>query len=320
MTIKVEKLKAWPWLADSRGTHSCQCVCLGFNKDKTLRVYACPCVLVYSSSVSSGTTLVRVGEMSAHPSTWHLQSRLLSVSLFTSFSFIRLRYSELFLLLLTSLALFLSHVFFVVFFFHSFKSLTSLSLLISFPFTAVILFPSFSPVLSVDTEIHLICVSQNRADGNLFFSVCVCVLQKTIRCSECGCPLKKLYTKLLFWLSRALSKVENNWPFSPEHMWHQLLFLSDDQSSQKQSTAVSFLFIYICLKRKVCKVLIYCIYCWLSVQHLPCLGCGEGNHVILQCFYREDSAHNLYNLNLKFSATLIPYTTCLLWQGTKYIF
>lgn len=249
MTIKVEKLKAWPWLADSRGTHSCQCVCLGFNKDKTLRVYACPCVLVYSSSVSSGTTLVRVGEMSAHPSTWHLQSRLLSVSLFTSFSFIRLRYSELFLLLLTSLALFLSHVFFVVFFFHSFKSLTSLSLLISFPFTAVILFPSFSPVLSVDTEIHLICVSQNRADGNLFFSVCV--LQKTIRCSECGCPLKKLYTKLLFWLSRALSKVENNWPFSPEHMWHQLLFLSDDQSSQKQSTAVSFLFIYMSQKKGV---------------------------------------------------------------------
>lgn len=177
MTIKVEKLKAWPWLADSRGTHSCQCVCLGFNKDKTLRVYACPCVLVYSSSVSSGTTLVRVGEMSAHPSTWHLQSRLLSVSLFTSFSFIRLRYSELFLFLLTSLALFLSHAFFVVFFFHSFKSLTSLSLLISFPFTAVILFPSFPPCsLSwYRNPSHLRVPEQSRRQ--LIFQ-CVCVFYK----------------------------------------------------------------------------------------------------------------------------------------------
>lgn len=319
MTIKVEKLKAWPWLADSRGTHSCQCVCLGFNKDKTLRVYACPCVLVYSSSVSSGTTLVRVGEMSAHPSTWHLQSRLLSVSLFTSFSFIRLRYSELFLLLLTSLALFLSHVFFVVFFFHSFKSLTSLSLLISFPFTAVILFPSFSPVLSVDTEIHLICVSQNRADGNLFFSVCVC-FTKNNQMLRMWLPFKKSsIPSCFFGWAEHFQKLKTTDLFHQSTCDINCCFYQ--MTSHHKNRVLQFHFyLYICLKRKVCKVLIYCIYCWLSVQHLPCLGCGEGNHVILQCFYREDSAHNLYNLNLKFSATLIPYTTCLLWQGTKYIF
>lgn len=269
MTIKVEKLKAWPWLADSRGTHSCQCVCLGFNKDKTLRVYACPCVLVYSSSVSSGTTLVRVGEMSAHPSTWHLQSRLLSVSLFTSFSFIRLRYSELFLLLLTSLALFLSHAFFVVFFFHSFKSLTSLSLLISFPFTAVILFPSFSPVLSVDTEIHLICVSQNRADGNLFFSVCVCVcFTKNNQMLRMWLPFKKALYQAAFLAEQSTFK---SWKqltfFTRAHVTSTVVFIRWPVITKTEYCSFIFIYIYVSKER--------CARCWFTAfivgcQHSTC--------------------------------------------------
>lgn len=267
MTIKVEKLKAWPWLADSRGTHSCQCVCLGFNKDKTLRVYACPCVLVYSSSVSSGTTLVRVGEMSAHPSTWHLQSRLLSVSLFTSFSFIRLRYSELFLLLLTSLALFLSHAFFVVFFFHSFKSLTSLSLLISFPFTAVILFPSFSPVLSVDTEIHLICVSQNRADGNLFFSVCVC-FTKNNQMLRMWLPFKKALYQAAFLAEQSTFK---SWKqltfFTRAHVTSTVVFIRWSVITKTEYCSFIFIYIYVSKER--------CARCWFTAfivgcQHSTC--------------------------------------------------
>lgn len=198
----------------------------------------------------------------------------LCLSLFASFSFIRLHYSELFLLLLTSLALFLSHAFFVVFFIHSFKSLTSLSLLISFLFTSVILSPSLSPVLSVDTEIHLICVSQNRADGNLFFSVCVCVCGFYIKNNQMlrmWLPFKKALYQAAFLAEQSTFK---SWKqltfFTRAHVTSTVVFIRWPVITKTEYC--SFIYIYIYVSKGV--LLIFCIYCWLSAQHLPRLWCG----------------------------------------------
>lgn len=262
MTIKVEKLKAWPWLADSRGTHSCQCVCLGFNKDKTLRVYACPCVLVYSSSVSSGTTLVRVGEMSAHPSTWHLQSRLLSVSLFTSFSFIRLRYSELFLLLLTSLALFLSQAFFVVFFFHSFKSLTSVSTYLLPIYRCYSLSLFFPCSLSwYRNPSHLRVPEQSRRQL-IFQCVCVC-FTKNNQMLRMWLPFKKALYQAAFLAEQSTFK---SWKqltfFTRAHVTSTVVFIRWPVITKTEYCSFIFIYIYVSKER--------CARCWFTAFIVGC--------------------------------------------------
>lgn len=173
--------------------------------------------------------------MSGHPSTWHAQSLLLSVRLYLLRSH-SLRYTahDSNGLSLPLLRYFPRTLSFWVSIYHP-ESLASLSLCLS---------PSHFPLcysLSglIQTSISLLCPRTEQTPRNFVFcSACVCVFcvftQKTMRCSESGCPLKSSVPScFFFWLSRALSKVEN-WPFSEKHMRHQLLFLSAGQSRQKK--------------------------------------------------------------------------------------
>lgn len=161
---------------------------------------------VYSSSVSSETALARAGEMSAHPSAWHLQSLLLSVRLYVLRSYslgYTIQESKTLSPTLPSFKWLLSHTFSLGLYLplwitpnHHLLSCSHFLFLIFSPYF-------FPPRLSglTQTSITLMCPRTEQIICNFFFffAVCVCVCvfcfvfyikKKTIQCSECGCPLK----------------------------------------------------------------------------------------------------------------------------------
>lgn len=162
--------------------------------------------------------------MSAHPSPWHPQSRLLSVSLYLlpshSHGYAVQNSRALSLPNFSDsipLARFLSGLLFT-----PLKSLTSLSLLI--PFTC------YSPSFFSPWHSHSCVPEQSRAGGMQLILqwVCVCVFYiKNNQMLRMWLPFKNLYTKLLFLAEQSTFKSWNQLTFfSSAHVTSTVVFIS----------------------------------------------------------------------------------------------